>query len=58
MSIQAIISRDSKPIECERCGREALHVARLIADNGGEVGPALVCIACRRSRPTNAAGQG
>ncbi|MEU3767503.1 hypothetical protein AB0E55_20830 [Amycolatopsis keratiniphila] len=50
MITRMVISRDSTTLECERCGHPAVHVARLVADNGGEVGQTLVCTFCRPHR--------
>jgi hypothetical protein len=58
MATRMIISRDSPAIECEVCGRPALHVAKLVADNGGEVGKTVVCVSCRRQQAELAATDG
>lgn len=54
MITRMVISRDSTTLECERCGRPAVHVARLVADNGSEVGQTLVCTFCRPHRAEHA----
>lgn len=50
MITRMVIDRDGTTLECERCGRPTVHVARLVADNGGEVGQTLVCTFCRTHR--------
>ncbi|MEA5361024.1 hypothetical protein VA596_15880 [Amycolatopsis sp., V23-08] len=44
------ISRDAAPIPCEACGRATLYVARLVSEDGTQLGQTLVCTSCRRHR--------
>jgi hypothetical protein len=52
MPNRIVISRDSKPLPCEQCGRETLHVARVLADDGSLLGRTLICTACRPQHHT------
>jgi hypothetical protein len=47
MPNRIVISRDSKPIPCELCGWETLHVAGVFSDDGTLLARTMVCTACR-----------
>jgi hypothetical protein len=47
MPNRIVISRDSKPLPCEQCGWETLHVASVLSEEGTLLGRTMVCTACR-----------
>jgi hypothetical protein len=48
------ISPTGKPIPCEGCGRETLHVARIFSATGTLLGKTMVCTTCRPRHPAGA----
>ncbi|WP_410569374.1 STAS domain-containing protein [Amycolatopsis sp. cmx-4-61] len=40
-------TRGPDPLPCERCGRQALRVARVLSEEGSLLGRTMVCTACR-----------
>jgi hypothetical protein len=48
------ISPAGKPLPCEACGRETLHVARILSATGALLGKTLICTTCRPQRPAGA----
>ncbi|MEU4674017.1 hypothetical protein AB0F91_40180 [Amycolatopsis sp. NPDC023774] len=51
MTNRILISQESQPIPCEKCGQPTLHVARLVTGDGALLGQTMVCTECRRGRP-------
>jgi hypothetical protein len=50
MPNRIVISRDSKPIPCEQCGWETLHVANVVSGEGALLGRTMFCTVCRPQR--------
>ncbi|KDN21887.1 hypothetical protein DV20_13285 [Amycolatopsis rifamycinica] len=50
MPNRVMISPDTSPIPCERCGRDTLYVARLVSGEGTLLGQVMVCTSCRQDR--------
>lgn len=52
-----LVDPESATVPCGQCGREAVHVGRLVQEDGTPVSHAVVCTACRAHRPGPGPGE-
>ncbi|MGW7537120.1 hypothetical protein [Amycolatopsis sp. NPDC054798] len=52
-----LVDPESATVPCGQCGREAVHVGRLVQEDGTPVSHAVVCTVCRAHRPGPGLGE-
>ncbi|WP_329063670.1 hypothetical protein [Amycolatopsis sp. NBC_01480] len=58
MNARLLLDPQSAALPCENCGYTALHVARLVGDDGAAIGQTMVCTACHRQRQDDSSADG